>query len=325
MIKIEVTNETRKHINGNHREYIKLTSVPKLEEKIKGIRKDKKRELIKKIFGDTPEERETSIINICLSADLNGILQTFDTAFSEVYGFKFDDTSTEEHKKIIINTRKDIDEILNYEGLNTGIKLESGKKWNRHKFITSLGVKVCPYCNRQYISSYEDGETGSKTTADSDHYYPKAKYPILQMNIFNLVPSCNVCNSRTKGKSNKRHLYPYVDKSNSLTFEIPLEVGEQVSEILIYTKSNKRAETSKEVFKLDKIYQAHLDEVSEVKRNVTNYFEFGDKAYEALQGLKVPFDIFSTWFSFMGKDALTEPLIKLRQDIFNQMKDELKK
>ena len=30
-------------------------------------------------------------------------------------------------------------------------------------------------------------------------------------------------------------------------------------------KCNNRVEASKEVFKLDKIYQAHLDEVTEVK------------------------------------------------------------
>ncbi|MFM9745842.1 hypothetical protein ACKI2C_50665, partial [Streptomyces brasiliscabiei] len=70
-----------------------------------------------------------------------------------------------------------------------------GRQWSRHKFITSLGVKVCPYCNRQYITSYESEADDMKTTADADHYYPKVEYPILQMNIFNLIPSCGVCNS----------------------------------------------------------------------------------------------------------------------------------
>ena len=323
MIKIEVSKETRKQINSIHEEYIEQTSVIKL--KRKRIRLPKKREFFKKLFGDTLEKRKSSMIKFCLSDDLNGIVQTFETAFNEIYGFKFSDKSKKEQKKIIEDIRKDLDDILYYDGFNAGKKLENGSKWNKHKFITSLGVKVCPYCNRQFISSYEDGAVGSKTTADADHYYPKEQYPILQMNIFNLVPSCNVCNSKTKGKSNKRHLYPYVDPSDSLTFEIPLEVGEQVSKILIDTKSNKRSGDSIGVFKLDKIYQTHLDEATEVKQNATNYFEFGEKTYEVLQGLEVPFDIFSTWFSFMGKDALKEPLTKLRRDIFNQMKDELKK
>lgn len=296
----------------------------KLEEKIKRIR-TKKRELFKKLFGNDPKEWKTSITNFCLSSDLEGILKIFDNTFSEVYGFKFSDKSTDKQKKTIESIRKELDYILNYGGFNAGIKLKDGNKWNRHKFITTLGIKVCPYCNRQYISSYEDGTEGSKTTADADHYYPKEQYPILQMNIFNLVPSCNVCNSRTKGKSNKRHLYPYVDPSNSLTFKIPLEAGEQVSEILIDAKRNRKSEASIDVFKLDKIYQAHLDEATEVKQNAINYFEFGERAYEVLQGLDVPFDIFPIWFSFMGKDALKEPLTKLKQDMYKQMEDELKK
>lgn len=302
-----------------------MTSVPKLEKKIKRARLPKKRELLKTLFGNTPKDRKSSIIQYCISAKLIDIIQKFDAAFLGVYGFEFSDTSTKEHKKIIKATHEDLDMILNYEGFNAGINRRGVKKWSRHEFITGLRVKVCPYCNRQYITSYEDEANGSRTTADADHYYPKAEYPILQMNIFNLIPSCSVCNSKAKGTSNKRHLYPYENPSDSLIFEIPIEAGDQVSEILINTKGSKKAEASREVFKLDKVYQAHLDEAAEVKRNAEDYFEFGDKAYEALQGLKVPFDIFSTWFSFMGKDISAEPLTKLKQDIFRQLKAELKK
>lgn len=323
MIKIEVTKEKRKEINDNHKAYIEQTSVLKLEERFKKIR-TKKRELFKKLFGDTESRRKISIIDFCLSPNLEGMLKTFEDTFSDVYGFKFSDKSTDKQKRVIKNIGKELDYILNYGGFNTGIKLKNGDKWNRHKFITAVGIKVCPYCNRQYISSYEYGIDDSRTTADADHYYPKEQYPILQMNIFNLVPSCNVCNSRTKGKSDKRHLYPYEDPSDSLSFQIPIEQGEQVSEILIDTKRNKRSENSMKVFKLDKIYQAHLEEATEVKKNVKEYFEYGESVYEKLQGLDVPFDVFSTWFSFMGKDALKEPLTKLRQDIYLQMEDKLK-
>lgn len=325
MVKIEVTKEIRDIINRNHKEYIEQTCVPKLESKIKFIKTDKKCELLKKLFGDTEGERKNSIVEFCLSEHLNDKIKVFNDAFMNVYGFEFSEISTKEQKKAINDIRKDLDEILNYHKFNSGIKLKSGYKWNRHELITSLGIKVCPYCNRQYITSYENGIGGYMTTADADHYYPKAEYPILQMNIFNLVPSCSVCNSRTKGSSNKRHLYPYVDPSNSVNFHIPLEIGDNVSKILIDTKGNTSAQASIEVFKLDKIYQAHLEEASEVKQNTKNYFLFQDKVYEALLGLKVPFDIFSTWFSFMGKEPSKEPLIKLKQDIFNQMIEELKK
>lgn len=325
MIKIDVKHEIRKNINFSHSDFIKLTSVNKLESKLKHIRTAKKREFLEKLFGTTSKEREICIVDFCLSADLKGKLEQFDKAFQEAYCFKFSDKSTVQNKKAIQDTRGDLDSILNYKGFNDGKKLSNGKRWSRHEFIRSLRVKVCPYCNRQFITSYNDVTTNNRTTADADHYYPKAEYPILQMNIYNLVPSCNVCNSRTKGSSDIRHLYPYSDPSDSLTFEMPLEEGDRVSEIVISTKGNAKAEASNKVFKLHKMYQAHIDEASEVKQNASLYFEYRNRVYEALKGLNVPFDIFSTWFSFLGKDASTEPLTKLRQDIFYQVKDVLDK
>ncbi len=322
MIKIEMAKETRKYINERHREYIEQTSLQKLEIEIK--KKNKRSKFLKTLFGGTENRRRERLINFCLSTDLEGKIKEFEDAFLNVYGFEYY-SRLEEHKKVIEETRNDLDDILDYEGFNVGKILRSGEKWNRHSFITSLEIKVCPYCNRQYITSYEDEEKGNRTTADADHYYPKAQYPILQMNVFNLVPSCNVCNSRMKGRSRKRHLYPYKDASDSLIFMIPMDIGDGVSEILIDTRKNKKAENSLEVFKLDKIYQAHIAEASEIKERAKEYFEFDEKAYEASYGLKVPFNVFNTWFSFMGKDLSAEPLIKLKQDVFRQLKREFEK
>ena len=81
--------------------------------------------------------------------------------------------------------------------------------------MDEIGIKVCPYCNRQYITSYSvspEGKRIRKTTTDTDHYYPVSKFPFLSMNIHNMVPSCQICNSRLKldKVSCKRdaHLYP---------------------------------------------------------------------------------------------------------------------
>ncbi|MBT9776906.1 hypothetical protein GPL15_10355 [Clostridium sp. MCC353] len=325
MVKIELSKETRKYIDDQHREYIEITIVPRLEMKIKEYGEDdEKGRFLKTLFGDTEDKRKSCIINFCISPNLIDLLKTFEDVFNDTYGFEYRSES-EEHRKIIKDMESDINFILNYEGFNIGKAISKNVKWSRHIFITSLGIKVCPYCNRQYITSYENDEAENRTTADADHYYPKAKYPILQMNIFNLVPSCNVCNSKTKGSKLKKHLYPYEDESDSLSFEIPTEISDRVSEILINTKMNKKAEASVEVFKLDKIYQAHLDEVSEIKERAKEYYAFKEKAYEATHGLKVPFNIFNLWFEFMGKNISSEPLIKLKQDVFKQLKNELQK
>lgn len=333
MIKIEIDQKKRQQIDRLHEEYIKKIVVPRLEEK---IGEGKCVEFLKEFFGNTEKARNSKVIEICISNDIEKINDLFVKAFAEYYGFEFICVKTRKQKKTSADRIKDIlDKIFNYTGFNTGSLLENGEKWNRHKLITSLGLKVCPYCNRQYITSYENDVEDERTTADADHYYPKANYPILQMNIYNMIPSCNVCNSKTKLDSNKRHLYPYKDPSNSLIFQIPLDtlddqIKANVTQIKIETKDNQKAEASNEVFKLDKIYQAHLDVATEIKRDVIEYIniargEISDldckEYYKKTMGIEILWNenIYNKWFGFMGKDSATEPLLKLKQDIFKQM------
>ena len=60
---------------------------------------------------------------------------------------------------------------------------------DRIKFVNTLGVKVCPYCNRNYINSSKN-----KTHCQFDHFINKNKYPILATSFYNLVPVCPSCN-----------------------------------------------------------------------------------------------------------------------------------
>lgn len=93
-----------------------------------------------------------------------------------------------------------LEKIFNYDYFS---KLEP-LKWSRHKLLTSLGVKVCPYCQRNYITSYTLEENKEdkveKATADLDHFYPKKDYPFLALSLYNFIPSCSICNSRMKLK-----------------------------------------------------------------------------------------------------------------------------
>lgn len=333
MIKIEIDQTKRQEIDRLHEVYIKKTAAPRLEDKI--ARRIKDREFLKKFFGYSVEARTSKIIRICLSDKLKEVKDEFYQTFADHYGFKFTAAEPSDQKKVSVRITNILNEVLNYKGFNAGRQLEKGEKWNRHKLITSLGVKVCPYCNRQYITSYEYDAGDERTTADADHYFPKAKYPILQMNIYNMIPSCNVCNSKTKLDSDKRHLHPYKDPSNSLMFQIPLNTADDdfkgsVTEIIIDTRGNQGAHASNIVFKLDKIYQAHLDSATEIKRDVIKYINAvgGETSdldcedyYKKTMGIEIPWNepIYNVWFRFMGKDLLTEPLLKLKQDIFNQM------
>lgn len=95
---------------------------------------------------------------------------------------------------------KILKEIFNYKYFS---ELEP-PKWSRHQLLTSLGVRVCPYCQRNYITSYTLEENKEdkveKTTADLDHFYSKKDYPFLALSLYNFIPSCSICNSRMKLK-----------------------------------------------------------------------------------------------------------------------------
>lgn len=84
---------------------------------------------------------------------------------------------------------------------------------DRNNIVKSLNLVVCPYCNRAYISSYEDNwlEDEEKTTADLDHFFPKNMFVLFSISLYNFIPCCKVCNSLFKGDKNMDILYPYTD------------------------------------------------------------------------------------------------------------------
>ena len=85
----------------------------------------------------------------------------------------------------------------------------SGRKC-AYNILKIQKVKVCPYCNRQYIFTLGN----HKVRPQFDHYYPKSIYPYLALSIFNLIPSCSICN-QAKSSFDTHDcpiLYPYEEE-----------------------------------------------------------------------------------------------------------------
>lgn len=97
----------------------------------------------------------------------------------------------------------DLITLLRYNSLHG-----KNKTWNAHILCNSLGVSVCPYCNRQYIYVAEKKEGGWVSSAQLDHFFPKDANPLFSCSFFNLIPSCYSCNH---GKSDdiRETIYPY--------------------------------------------------------------------------------------------------------------------
>ena len=92
-------------------------------------------------------------------------------------------------------------------------------QWSAYMYVFKIGIKVCPYCNRQYIAPIYS-ENG-KVRADLDHFYSKSKYPYLSMAIHNLIPCCKFCNSSLKGDKEftyENNINPYDEALNDYMY-----------------------------------------------------------------------------------------------------------
>lgn len=72
------------------------------------------------------------------------------------------------------------------------------KKYRRTELVKlsrMLNIKVCPYCNHNF-TLYIDllDKTKMKGLFQFDHFYDKSDYPYLSMSLYNLIPSCSLCN-----------------------------------------------------------------------------------------------------------------------------------
>lgn len=126
---------------------------------------------------------------------------------------KGDQSPREQH---ITAINKKISEIVDYNGFMRMAPKNRGDWCGRYMASKVLrNVRYCPYCNAESIYSFEynkNGEVKSVRTA-FDHYYPRGRYPVLGLALYNLIPACWRCNSSFKGDNvpanNMAH--PYVD------------------------------------------------------------------------------------------------------------------
>lgn len=142
-----------------------------------------------------------------------------------------------------------------------------------YSYLQKLNVGVCPYCNRQYITTVSDDE--KRTRPQLDHFKNKNDYPFLAISINNLIPSCGVCNL-LKHDNDTSLLYPYEEGIGDLYFfetdDLPgtftklregaLRAPEEFDINLTRTvgpgnEAGDRAENSIREFALKKLYQSH--------------------------------------------------------------------
>lgn len=140
-------------------------------------------------------------------------------------GLTFEEYYNKYYKKILIYELKEIlcgdfNKIVEikdfhktkYKNDNTVKKLFNYDKAKSTKFIPLISklqpkiseffqenveVHTCYYCNIDFINTFKKNNE-IKNAFTLDHVLEKADYPFLALSLYNLVPSCYVCNSKVK-------------------------------------------------------------------------------------------------------------------------------
>lgn len=214
----------------------------------------------------------------------------------------------------------------------------------RHDLIASLGIQVCPYCNRQYITSWCNGKK-TKTTADIDHFYPKKTYPLLALSLYNFIPSCHICNSRMKLKHTDEIIYPYEECfGNDAIFKVVSDdsktekmdyveslhslMGLKNSKLDVKIEVNpsssvaKKIKNSISIFRLEEVYQSHESYVREllIKKRIYDEGAYLEMLSRQFNKYEIKFsdselDLFMYGYNWINGEDPERPLSKLTYDV----------
>lgn len=168
-------------------------------------------------------------------------------------------------EKIVGNIKNFVEEwkdrilkIYDYEAFSK-IKRNSNKEWSPYKYVEMMKVRLCPYCNRHYVTTINLPKRAYR--ADIDHFLPKSEYPFLAMSLGNWVPSCMPCNRSLKRNHvfTKEAANPYVEDFNELyEFSIEMDGVLNDTKVCILLKSSNFQEI-KDIFALEEQYKYHID------------------------------------------------------------------
>ena len=173
----------------------------------------------------------------------------------------------------------DLEVIFDYDGI-----FNSTSKSKAYNLSLKIGANTCCYCNRQYtftvVTNGNNNSNDRITRPAFDHWFPKSKFPLLSISLYNLIPSCTICNSSAKGSQNvdlENFIHPYDTTHSKPKIEfmaVPSTEDGKRWTIKIDRKQGSREDNTIKLFCLDKIYKMHdLLELKDIMDFKENYSE----------------------------------------------------
>ncbi len=235
------------------------------------------------------------------------------------------------------NPKVPAEEIASKELIKKVFRYDSFSDRNvAYDIMRKMDVRVCPYCNRQYTVTLRD----SKVRPQFDHYFPKAVYPYLALTLFNLVPSCGICNLAKSSLDtvSEAILYPYEEEfGEDIVFRTEMHKGASfikylyglTDEFEVKIESSKGIVNDKvnrqiERLHLNDLYNEHKDYIRDIAKN--RYIYSDKRINELLTKYPLLFKsrdevIKTVYMNDIRKDKWGKrPLAKLTKDIYDELK-----
>lgn len=234
-------------------------------------------------------------------------------------------TKVMDNINISSNFRKKIMSVFNYTHHRKNKLIDLAK---------ILNIKSCPYCNMHY-TLYAEKKKRKKydklAKFQFDHFFDKSTYPMLSMSLYNLIPSCSICNnSKSTARLSLSYNPYYSDISKRFKFKlkdpISLYEGQRITDIIdidiVATDSSRKNELDDYIrtFNLNTLYQRHGDLAQEIfdKAYEYPYYSNSDN-FQFLNGCS-PEYLKRLWMGTYidEEDIHKRPMTKFMQDLWEQ-------
>lgn len=205
-----------------------------------------------------------------------------------------------------------------------------------YKILETLGVKVCPYCNRQYTFTVKEkgkeGKEGKKARPQFDHFFAKSDYPYFALSIYNLIPSCPACNQGKNNTSYEKFLYPFEEsfEDKEIFFQVSniceklLKQGKLDIELVSMGDHDEIIKQYNDSFKINLLYNEHSENVSELlyKNYVFNEDTIESIYHSYSELFNSQSELKQLIFGNCEPDNFNQrPLSKLTYDVMRQLND----
>ncbi|MDO4727192.1 MAG: hypothetical protein Q4A56_08280 [Porphyromonadaceae bacterium] len=273
------------------------------------------KELTPKILKKVSESQFQEIKDFLTEERIKHILEDFP---NELYQIHCDFSSIINNVSITTALRK----IIDYDNF-----IEKKKTmYDAYDLAEKLDIPTCPYCERMYTKTVISEKGKKIVRPDFDHWFPKSKYPLLALSFYNLIPSCNVCNSGLKGDDAFELgslFHPYHKAEGfKYTFSYDLDAYQKPRVKILAEKGISK--DSVKAFELEEIYKTHQDEVEDLLKirqaYSENYIEILNRTLEGANLTRE--EVYRLVFgAHLAEDEFDRrPLSKIKRDILTELR-----